>query len=180
MKCSARELNSLSTSHLNDGARGLSRPSRNPVSERMRTLFFSAKAGAQEEAYSEQRRRLQRIHSEPPVYIVPHFLSARELDHLDELLTAERRQFKRSHTDADDLKHVDEARTSISLALPKAADATLRAIEARAAELVGLPSDFVEPMQNVHYSDGARFDMHHDGAPAIRLGAQTGQATYLI
>ena len=23
-------------------------------------------------------------------------------------------------------------------------------------------------------------DMHHDGAPAIRLGAQTGQATYLI
>lgn len=170
MKMSKRELSKLSTSHLSDGARGLSKSSARDraISERMRSLFFSDAASSRDEPYSEQKRRLQRIHAEPPVYLVPHFLSPRELDHLDELLTTERRQFKRSHTDGQDDKYVGDERTSISLALPKAADATLRAIEARAAELVGLPSDHVEPLQIVHYSEGARFDMHHDLAP-IRI-----------
>jgi len=62
-----------------------------------------------------------------------------------------------------------DERTSISLALPKAADATLRAIESRAAELVGLPSDHVEPLQVVYYSEGARFDLHHDVRAAATL-----------
>lgn len=169
---SAREVERLTGSVLVDGCRGLQKPnaretrSASAISQRMRSLFF---AGRALEGAADGRRRPQAVCQEPPIYIVPHFLTARELDHLDERITSERRRFKRSHTDGreGDGLVVDE-RTSISLALPKAADATLRAIEGRAAELVGLPADHVEPLQVVHYSHGALFDLHHDVAP-IRI-----------
>ena len=177
MRCSLRELAALSTSTLADGRRGLERPPArdraSALSQRMRTLFFSGSSSSA----SEGKRRLQMVHGDPPIYVVPHFLTARELDVLDERITSERRRFKRSHTDADEgeVNHGDDDRTSISLALPKAADATLRAIEARAAELVGLPSDHVEPLQIVHYSEGARFDMHHDVAPITIRGEEESE-----
>jgi hypothetical protein len=38
----------------------------------------------------------------------------------------------------------------------------VRAIEARAAELIGVPAGQVEPLQVVSYRDGQRFTAHHD------------------
>ena len=133
------------------------------ISQRMKNLFFSSAPSSS----NSGGRRLTAVHNQPPIYLVPHFLTARELDHIDELLTCERRRFRQSHTDASEGEgsYVGEYRTSISLPLPKGVDATLRAIETKAADLVGLPSDHVEPLQVVHYSEGARFDMHHDVAP---------------
>ena len=164
----SRELAKLSSHYLTDGKRGIDRPSlhnvtRSAITARMRTLFLDGPPPKATPA--AEVRRLIPIHRSPNIYLVPHFLSPRDLDHMDELLTSRRAAFKHSHTDADESKYQGEERTSISLALPKAADATLRAIEARAAELVGLPADHVEPLQIVHYSEGARFDMHHDVAP---------------
>ena len=77
--------------------------------------------------------------SDPNVYLVHHFLSAGELEHLDGLITDRRGAFKQSVTDdatAGASAHVVESqeRTSASLHLPKGGDTSLRAIEARAAE----------------------------------------------
>ena len=124
-------------------------------------------------------RSLQPMHSEPNVYVVHHFLSETELEHLDVLITARRSGFKQSQTDngagGTSNKVVEsQERTSASLHLPKCGDATLRAIEARAAELVGLPPDYVEPLQVVTYSNGQRFDLHHDLGPISLSGDDDG------
>ena len=130
----------------------------------MRRLFHSGPAEAQSAGGG---RHLEPVCSDPNVYLVHHFLSAGELEHLDGLITDRRGAFKQSVTDdatAGASAHVVESqeRTSASLHLPKGGDTSLRAIEARAAELVGLPSDYVEPLQVVTYTDGQRFDLHHD------------------
>ena len=144
-----RELAALAVDYNTDGRRGTFSerdPKHDPsISSRMRELFHSG--------HSSWRacgggRLLEPLRSAPNVYLVRHFLSPRELDHLDDLLTDRRKVFKQSHTDhgAEDGLRSSE-RTSSSLALPKAADSVLRSIEARAADLVGLPADFVEPIQ---------------------------------
>jgi len=109
-------------------------------------------------------RRLEFLHRDPNILFVEHFLSPRELLQFDELISAHRNAFKLSHTDSSSTGEVlqSEERTSESLVLPKASTALLRAVEARAAELVGLPADHTEPVQVVRYSNGASFHMHHD------------------
>eukprot|EP00966_Prymnesium_polylepis_P058393 1352132-Prymnesium_polylepis.1 len=98
-----RELAALTSVHNQDGSRGLLRgrdPSHDPaIPARMAELFHS---GAAREHKASGGRRLEPLHSEPNVYLVRHFLSARELDRLDEILTSRRRAFKQSHTDSDD------------------------------------------------------------------------------
>lgn len=165
---SQRELARLSSNHLTDGQRGLQKPSTRDrsaaISSRLRSLFFSGDTSA-------ASTKMHPVHSEPNVYVLPHFLTPRELDHMDSLITARRGAFKDSHTDAIDGKQVHvEERTSISLFLPKSADGILRTVEARAADAVGLPADHVEPLQVVYYNDGAKFDMHHDVAPIVLKG----------
>ena len=161
---SQRQTRELQKLHSDDGAAGLQRRRPAPLSERLRRLFHSGPAQAQSAGGG---RHLEPVCSDPNVYLVHHFLSASELEHLDGLITDRRGAFKQSVT--DDAKggtssHVVESqeRTSASLHLPKGGDTSLRAIEARAAELVGLPSDYVEPLQVVTYTNGQRFDLHHD------------------
>jgi hypothetical protein len=168
-KIGTREFAGLTSTFLTDGKRGMEKPTARNVTksaftERIRSLFFS---GAPADAVrSAASRKLHPVHNDPNIYVVPHFLTPRELDHFDELITARRAAFKHSHTDSSSGEQlVVEERTSISLPLPKALDAVIRAIESRAADLVGLPADHVEPLQVVHYTNGARFDMHHDVAP---------------
>ena len=98
-------------------------------SERIRSLFHS---GPAEERACGGGRGLVPLHSSPNIYKVERFVSPREIEHLDRLITSRRAAFKRSHT--DDVEGNDALtaeRTSLSLILPKGADATLRAIEAR-------------------------------------------------
>ena len=168
MGAAARELRALSTDYLPDGRRGLDRshdPERDPaLTTRLLDLFHRVPASL----HSCGGRRLVPLHSSPNVYLVQRFLSARELEHLDAVVTRRRAAFRQSQTDdaaapAGGTKTLRSSeRTSLSLALPKGADSTLRAIEARAAEIVGLPPDHVEPLQLVHYSHGQQFGLHHD------------------
>ena len=160
---SQRQTRELQKLH-SDGAAGLERRRTAPPSERLRRLFHSGPAQAQSAGGG---RHLEPVCSDPNVYLVHHFLSASELEHLDGLITDRRGAFKQSVTDdaaGGTSSHVVESqeRTSASLHLPKGGDTSLRAIEARAAELVGLPSDYVEPLQVVTYTNGQRFDLHHD------------------
>ena len=160
---SRRQTRELQKLH-SDGAAGLQRRRTAPLSERLRRLFHSGPAQAQSAGGG---RHLEPVCSDPNVYLVHHFLSASELEHLDGLITDRRGSFKQSVTDdaaGGTSSHVVESqeRTSASLHLPKGGDTSLRAIEARAAELVGLPSDYVEPLQVVTYTNGQRFDLHHD------------------
>jgi len=159
----SREARNLAT-HLGDGALGLHRRRPPPPSERLRKLFHAGPATAQS---CGGGRYLQPVSSEPNVYLVHHFFSESELEHMDTLITERRAAFKMSKTDdgaAGSNTHVVETheRTSASLFLPKAGDPVLRTIEERAAQLVGLPADFVEPLQVVTYTNGQRFDLHHD------------------
>ena len=163
----ARELKGLGDA-LVDGRRGIysSRdPQRDPrIPERLVRLFHRPPATAPQPCGGG--RKLEPLCADPPVYLVRNFLSARELEHLDALITSRRAAFKQSVTDDAGGKKISSAeRTSFSLHLPKAADTTLRAIESRAADIVGLPSDHVEPLQVVNYTDGQRFDLHHDLGP---------------
>ena len=187
----SRELRNLSSA-LPDGERGLDGRREAPPSERLRRLFHSGPAKAQSIGGG---RHLQPVHSEPNVYLVHHFLSETELEHMDSLITDRRASFKqsktddagggtsthevetqertsarsaaalRSNTDGPDRQLLTGPACRRSLHLPKGGDTSLRSIEARAAELVGLPPDYVEPLQVVTYTNGQRFDLHHDLGP---------------
>ena len=134
-KIGAREFAGLTSTYLTDGKRGMEKPTARNVTvsaftERIRSLFFSS-SSSDAAVRSAASRKLHAVHNEPNVYVVPHFLTPRELDHFDELITARRAAFKHSHTDASNGEQLlVEERTSISLPLPKASDAVIRAIEA--------------------------------------------------
>ena len=91
----SRELRNLSSA-LPDGERGLDGRREAPPSERLRRLFHSGPAKAQSIGGG---RHLQPVHSEPNVYLVHHFLSETELEHMDSLITDRRASFKQSKTD---------------------------------------------------------------------------------
>ena len=90
---SNRELSGLTSTYLNDGARGMEKPSARNTSkaaftERLRSLFLNEAAPQHP---GRDTRRLQAIYQSPNVYLVPHFLTARELDHFDEVSSVEPR-----------------------------------------------------------------------------------------
>ena len=110
------------------------------------------------------RRTLRLLHADPRIYTVQGFLTPSEVGHLGSIIdgTVER-DFKASFTDATDGSRVlSEERTSRNLFLGKAQDAVVRGIERRAAELVGMTAERVEPLQIVSYREGQFFNAHHD------------------
>ena len=93
-------------------------------------------------------RTLQRVHTNPNIFLIDGFLTGAEIEHLDGLVTPAR--FAKSYTDADDGKKVvDDYRTSTFVHLGKSCDAHIRQIESRAATMVGMAPDYVEPLQVV-------------------------------
>ena len=165
---SARELKGLSTSgvpHHKRRTGSLVKPSHS-MPQRMQTLFH----GSGPPPAKSLGSRIKLLHETPPIYAVHNFLSARELDQLNALISCSRSRFQRSKTDFDGVYLSNSERTSTSLVLNKSSDAVLRTIESRAADLVGMPSDHVEPIQVVRYVQGARFYLHHDVAPICVRG----------
>jgi prolyl 4-hydroxylase len=128
----------------------------------MKNLFFS------QNPKPEQRRcgkLLQLENSFPHIYTIKNFLTETEVQHLDGKYVTHVAKFKRSYTDDGSIeskKQYDENRTSTFTWLKKAGDNTLRNIERRAAEIVGLPCFHVEPFQIVAYKNGQQFKTHHD------------------
>lgn len=80
--------------------------------------------------------------------------------------------FKSSYTDDGSEKLYNEHRTSKFIHLSKAQDRVARAIEQRASDMIGAQTDNVEPIQIVTYTEGQRFDLHHD---AGSLDVETGK-----
>ena len=134
-------------------------------------------------------RTLEKVHSGPNIYTVrchlrsdlpspasltprvppqvDKFLTDGEVDHLLELIKQSKHRFGGSKTDQDDGigLHDTNYRTSKTMHVKKGLDTTIRRIEARAAELVGMQTHNVEGLQVVSYTDGQKFETHHDIGP---------------
>lgn len=136
----------------------VSKYSRN-ISERLKSLFYRT------EEHHEPRlsKKMRLIHSDPNVYFIDNFLNESELLWLDKIITLNDKQFMSSFTQNDDNEEVlSSERTSTYIYLSKSQDAVIRNIERRASELIGITSDFVEPLQIVSYTKNQQFTEHHD------------------
>jgi prolyl 4-hydroxylase len=125
-------------------------------------LFYTPVAGA---TLSRARRELRVLHPLPNVFVVERFLLDREVDHLLLLLQqrSRERQMKRSYmNDSQGLRVVSDYRTSHFTWLGKQQDAIVRSIEERAAGLLSVATDYLEPLQLISYTQGQEFKLHHD------------------
>ena len=103
----------------------------------------------------------------PHVFVNDGFLTAREVRHL----LGRASEFERSPVaDGAGKCSVAAYRTSVSAAVRE--DATVTRIMQRAAELVGLTYEDVQPLELVRYGDaGAEFTLHHDNGTLLGDGS---------
>jgi hypothetical protein len=138
-----------------------SRPRRNAASlalpQRMQSLFYG------DPDVLVLPKKFEVLHRNPNVYLVRDFLTASEIAYFDKVCTVHAKAFKASFTQDEHNKEVvSEERTSTHIHLSKAQHASVRTVESRAADLVGLHSQNVEPLQIVSYRNGQKFNVHHD------------------
>jgi len=125
---------------------------------RIKTLFHNADGSK-----PVLPRQLELIHENPNIYFVRDFLTENEIEYFDRMCTQQGKSFKHSFTENDLQQEViSEERTSTYTYLSKGQDATIRNLEHRAAQVAGLSSDCLEPLQVVSYTAGQKFDTHHD------------------
>jgi prolyl 4-hydroxylase len=109
------------------------------------------------------RITLSRMNNSPHIYLIDNFLSETELLHCESLIS--KSKFMPSFVDDPDSKltMVDKHhRTSTFVAVAKQADSKISSIERKAAEILGLTVDRLEPLQLVRYTSGQFFGVHHD------------------
>ena len=79
-------------------------------------------------------RRLEKIHTNPAIFLVRNFLSPVDLDYLDRNITQHASKFKASYTeDESGRKCISEERTSTYIFLDKGRDTIIRNMEMRAS-----------------------------------------------
>ena len=64
-------------------------------------------------------------------------------------------------------------RTSTFIFLQKYMDQISRTIERRAADIVSVSVENVEPLQLVRYTEGQQFTLHHDGGTLVDLDSSS-------
>ena len=117
-------------------------------------------------------KNMELVNSSPNVYKVHNFLSEKEIIYLEDFCRQYDKKFQSSFTENENNEEVISLfRTSNFIHLAKAQDATIRRIETRAAELVGMNNLFVEPLQIVRYREGQFFDVHHDAGTLLDDGS---------
>jgi len=113
-------------------------------------------------------RRLQLVRHRPNVFIIENFLTDKEAAHLLAIARGHSEQFKTSYTQSNPEDQIySKERTSTFIFLRKYLDKITRAIEARAAGIVSIPIENVEPLQIVRYTEGQEFTLHHDAGTLI-------------
>jgi prolyl 4-hydroxylase len=105
---------------------------------------------------------LEQVHSSPNIYTIDDFLSESELLYLEN--ASEQFKFEKSFVDTVDQKSILDTnhRTSTFLSLTKLGNSKIVSIEHKAAELLGVTTPSLEPLQLVRYRPGQFFGVHHD------------------
>jgi prolyl 4-hydroxylase len=129
-----------------------------PLIRRLVSIFHEP-----ESLKSNKPSKLELIHKDPCVYLVKNILNEKEINYFDQIVTQNQQSFKHSFTENEQNEELlTEHRTSTYIHLTKGQDQTIRSIERKLSNLVGLPTESIEPFQIVSYSDGQFFDVHHD------------------
>jgi prolyl 4-hydroxylase len=89
-------------------------------------------------------------------------LTEGELKHLEELILKSKFAKSFVDTDSSDVIYDNTHRTSTFVALEKQGSAKLSGIERKAADLLGVSTVQVEPLQLVRYRRDEFFGIHHD------------------
>lgn len=107
--------------------------------------------------------KLERVYSSPNIYVIDNFMTTNELSYCDSLI-ASQVKYSQSFLDNDEQESFTEKkqRTSTFVALEKQQNSQIASMERRAAELLGISSQQVEPLQLVRYREGEFFGIHHD------------------
>lgn len=147
---------------------GLRRSTRTPalkdIPHRHKELFHAEKPAL--------GKKLELIHKNPNVYLVRNFLNESEIALMDKICTFKKGKFNSSFVENDDNEEViSEMRTSKYVYVNKAHSTEIRAIEERAATLSGLDVSGVEPLQIVSYTQGQKFETHHDAGTLLDDGS---------
>jgi hypothetical protein len=120
------------------------------------------------------RTKLNLVHMNPNIYLIPEFLRQNDLEYFDKVITIKKKSFKASFTENEDKKKwISEDRTSTFFHLSKSQDGDCTRLEQRAADLVGMSVNNVEPMQIVSYTSDQKFDLHHDAGTLEEDGSVT-------
>eukprot|EP00816_Leptocylindrus_hargravesii_P008730 CAMPEP_0196822554 /NCGR_PEP_ID=MMETSP1362-20130617/83916_1 /TAXON_ID=163516 /ORGANISM="Leptocylindrus danicus, Strain CCMP1856" /LENGTH=328 /DNA_ID=CAMNT_0042202139 /DNA_START=70 /DNA_END=1056 /DNA_ORIENTATION=+ len=114
------------------------------------------------------RLNLSRIHTFPHIYTIDNFLTSSELHYFDSIIKQTNcdKKFQKSYIDqgsnGHDQSYDDVNRTSQFLQFNSHHNSKIAAIESRAAELLGVCVECIEPVQLVKYEAGQYFNVHHD------------------
>jgi hypothetical protein len=134
-------------------------------SQRIKSLFH------QHDIEPILKSNITKIHKNPNIYWIDDFLSSTEITWFDRICTQYSNQFKSSFTENESNEEIiSEERTSTYIHLSKSQDRVVRNVEQKAAELVGMTSDYVEPLQIVSYTDNQQFSDHHDAGTLLDDG----------
>lgn len=108
-------------------------------------------------------RKFQVLHARPSLLFCKDFISESELASLLEMAKSYEFTASYTHDEKNSGETISTERTSTFLAIPKAHNTAVRAIERRAADVFGWnPTENVEPLQMVSYTKGQEFKLHHD------------------
>jgi prolyl 4-hydroxylase len=154
------------SSQLSDEAprRSSRKPADKQIPHRHAQLFHS-------ESPTPGNKKLELMHTNPNIYFVRNFLNESEIALMDKICTYKKGKFNSSFVENDDNEEViSELRTSKYVYVNKAHSSEIRAVEERAATLCGLDSSGVEPLQIVSYTQGQKFETHHDAGTLLDDG----------
>lgn len=125
------------------------------LSYKLQNLFHSIKPSI--------TNKIKLIHSCPNIYIIDNFLTSTQINYFNHIITLSNDKFKVSYTEDSNYNPLlSDDRTSTYLHINKSSDRIIRSIESKCAEIIGLSTVNIEPMQIVSYTNSQKFDIHHD------------------
>jgi prolyl 4-hydroxylase len=138
-------------------------------------LFFSPPSSQGFQNIGGRRLKLQRVHENPPIYVIDNFLTTSDLEYFDEKI--ESCPFQKSFVDNmqqdDENKNKNKKsatrtlldsthRTSTFFGFKKLHDSKVASLEQRIADVLGCWVHQIEALQLVRYLPGQFFGVHHD------------------